>query len=89
MPAGEVHFVSFDAKLQDRQPKFILACQIVTMSRSGARPVSIAVDIADRSSATIMQAEPKCEPFIGGSQGLYRTDLRIELPPSCSWLVYL
>jgi hypothetical protein len=43
--------------------------------------VFIAVDIADRSSATIMQAEPRCEPFIGGAPGVYFVDLTIELPP--------
>jgi len=43
--------------------------------------VFISVDIADQSSATIMQAEPRCHPFIGGKPGTYYVDMIVELPP--------
>jgi len=45
------------------------------------RPVSIAVDVTDGQSFSIMQAEPSVEPFIGGDRGTYNVDLTIDLPP--------
>jgi lipopolysaccharide transport system ATP-binding protein len=76
-----VHFESIDARLEGSQPNLILCGHAVIRSEPGARRVYIAVDIGDRTGATIMQAEPKAEPFIGGSPGIYSVDLRIELPP--------
>jgi lipopolysaccharide transport system ATP-binding protein len=76
-----VHFVSIDVRLEGNQPRLRLDCHASIMSEPGGRAVFIAVDIADRSSATIMQAEPRCEPFIGGEPGTYCVDLSIELPP--------
>jgi len=78
---SEVYFASIDVSLEGAQPKHILDCRVIINSESKARPACITVDFADRSSAVIMQAEPHCEPFIGGSPGIYRVDLRIELPP--------
>jgi lipopolysaccharide transport system ATP-binding protein len=76
-----VYFATIDVDVEGAQPKVILACRAVIESAPGGPAVLIAVDIADRSSATIMQASPKSEPFIGGSAGTFRVDLRIELPP--------
>jgi lipopolysaccharide transport system ATP-binding protein len=84
-PAGlaksAVYFRSIDVHLEGRQPNLILNCDAVVSLEPGGRPVHIAVDIADRIGTTIMQAEPKCEPFIGGSPGIYNVELKIELPP--------
>ena len=80
-PKSAVHFVSIDASLEGKQPKPVLNCCVIIKSVQDAPAVFIAVDIADRSYATIMQAEPKSEPFIGGRPGTYRVDINIELPP--------
>jgi lipopolysaccharide transport system ATP-binding protein len=76
----EVHFVSIEIGLEGGQPKHILDCRAIIKSERKTRPACITVDFADRNSTVIMQAEPKCEPFIGGLPGMYRVDLRIELP---------
>jgi lipopolysaccharide transport system ATP-binding protein len=81
LPKPAVYFVSIDVQQENRQPKLTLLCSSVVKSAPGGRPVFISVDIADRSSSVIMQAEPSCEPFIARSPGLYRVDLTIELPP--------
>jgi lipopolysaccharide transport system ATP-binding protein len=80
-PKKAVYFVSIDAHLESSQPKLVLCCNVVISSEMAGRPVFISVDIADRTGATIMQAEPKCQPFIGGIPGLFGVELRIELPP--------
>ena len=54
---------------------------LVVKSEPGGPQASIAVLIADRTFAKIMQVVPKCDPFIGGSPGTYRIELSIELPP--------
>ena len=76
-----VYFESIDVHLESSQPNLILCGRAVIRSEPGARRVYIAVLIVDRTGATIMQAEPKAEPFIGGSPGIYSVDVRIELPP--------
>ena len=76
-----VHFATIDVALESGQPTLGLNCRAVIRSEPGGPAVFIAVDINDPSSAAIMQAEPKCEPFIGGSPGTYNVDLRIKLPP--------
>ncbi len=76
-----VYFATIDVDVEGTQPKLILVCRAVIESEPGGPAVHIAVDIADRSSASIMQASPKSEPFIGGSSGTFRVELRIELPP--------
>ncbi len=81
LPKTAVHFVSVDVELQGSQPNLILNCRAIIRSEPDAPAVFIAVDVADRSYATIMQAEPKSEPFIGGQPGTYCLDLKIELPP--------
>jgi lipopolysaccharide transport system ATP-binding protein len=76
-----VHFSSIDVSLERGQPNLILNCRVVVESEPGGPSVSIAVLIADRTSAKIMQVVPKSEPFIGGSPGSYRIELNIVLPP--------
>ena len=84
-----VHFTSIDVSLESRQPKLILNCRAVIRSEPGGPAISIAVIVADRSSANIMQVQPKYEPFIGGSPGIYRIDLSVELPPVLAGLYTL
>jgi lipopolysaccharide transport system ATP-binding protein len=81
LPKTAVRFVSIDADLEGRQPNLILNCRAIIKSESDGPAVFIAVDIADRSYATIMQAEPKSEPFIGGQPGNHCLDLKVALPP--------
>src|SRR5262249_45630111 len=63
------------------QPKLLLECACVIVSEQKARSVSIAVDVTDGHSFSIMQAEPRIDPFIGGANSTYHVDLTIELPP--------
>ena len=84
-----VHFKSIDVRLQGLQPKLLLSCSVRIRSTSSGRPVFIAVDILDKNSAAIMQAEPRCEPFIGGAAGTYSVDLSIELPALVPGIYYL
>jgi lipopolysaccharide transport system ATP-binding protein len=76
-----VQFQSIRVGVKGHQPKLTLSCRIIITSEQGSRPALIAVDILDPSFSTIMQAEPKSEPFIGGAAGSYCVDLSIELPP--------
>jgi hypothetical protein len=47
------------------------------------------VDILDGNFTAIMQAEPQCEPFIGGKAGKWWVDVNIELPPLVPGTYYL
>jgi lipopolysaccharide transport system ATP-binding protein len=80
-PKTPVHFSSIEVSLERKQPNLILNCRAVVKSEPSAPSVSIAVLIANRTSAKIMQVVPKSEPFIGGSPGDYRVELNIALPP--------
>ena len=80
-PKPATHFVSIDAHLEGKQPILVLCCNAVIRSETKGRPVFISADIADQTGVTLMQAEPRCEPFIGGDRALYSVDLRINLPP--------
>jgi lipopolysaccharide transport system ATP-binding protein len=84
-----VHFASIDVNLESRQLKPMLKCRAEIRSEPGGPTASIAVLIADQSSATIMQVQPKYEPFIGGSPGIYHVELSIELPPLIPGFYYL
>jgi len=77
----EVHFDSIDVRIDGAQPNLRLQCACVIVSERMNRPVSIAVDVTDGQSFSIMQAEPSVEPFIGGDRGTYNVDLTIDLPP--------
>jgi lipopolysaccharide transport system ATP-binding protein len=77
----QIYFASIDTHLEGSQPNLILICNVVIISEISGRPVFISVDIADRTGGSIMQAEPRCEPFIGGTPGSFEVELRIELPP--------
>jgi lipopolysaccharide transport system ATP-binding protein len=76
----EVHFESINVRIDGIQPKLRLVCGISIRSK-GAQRAFIAVDVLDRNSTVIMQAEPQPEPFIGGAPGLYSLELKVELPP--------
>src|SRR5262249_1808386 len=77
-----VRFVSKPpVSLEGNQPRLRLHCQASIVSNPGGRAVFIAVDIADQSSATIMQAEPRCQPFIGGKPGTYHVDMQSSCHP--------
>jgi lipopolysaccharide transport system ATP-binding protein len=76
-----VQFQSIQVGLEGTQPKLALSCRFVITYNRDSRPSLIAVDVLDPSFSTIMQAEPKSEPFIGGDAGSYCVDLSIELPP--------
>jgi homopolymeric O-antigen transport system ATP-binding protein len=76
-----IYFSSIDVHLEGQQPALRLLCSACIKSAPNARPVFIAVDILDSSFASIMQALPKSEPFIGGVHGTSWVDLIIELPP--------
>jgi lipopolysaccharide transport system ATP-binding protein len=75
-----VRFESIDVHVEGAQPNLRLECACVIVSEQMARPVSIAVDVTDGHSHSIMKAEPSVEPFIGGARGSYNVDLTIELP---------
>jgi lipopolysaccharide transport system ATP-binding protein len=77
----QVWFESIEARLDGVQPRLRLECACVIVSEQMARPVSIAVDVTDNNSFSIMQAQPSVEAFIGGSRGTYYVDLTIDLPP--------
>ena len=81
LPKSTVHFTSIEVNLGGKQPKLILNCRASIKSEPGAPAILIAIDIADRSSAKIMQVLPRPDAFIGGSPGLYCIELRVELPP--------
>ena len=76
-----VFFEFIEAHLEGSQSKSVLCGHAIIRSDPGGRSVFIGVAIADRTGSMIMQAQPKCEPFIGGSPGLYSVNIRIELPP--------
>lgn len=76
-----IRFEAIDVNIEGNQPNLRLQCRLTVKAEKGARPSFIAVDIHDPSSAVIMQAEPKSEPFVGGSPGSHLLDLTIELPP--------
>ena len=76
-----VRFETIDVRVAGAQPNLHLKCVCVIVSEQRARPVSIAVDVTDNHSLSIMQAVPHVEPFIGGSPGTYSVDLTIDLPP--------
>jgi lipopolysaccharide transport system ATP-binding protein len=76
-----VRFESIDVRLEGAQPKLRLECACVIVLERMARPVSIAVNVTDGHSFSIMQAEPHVEPFIGGTGGTYNVALTIDLPP--------
>jgi lipopolysaccharide transport system ATP-binding protein len=76
-----VRFESIDVHVEGAQPKLRLECACVIVSDRIARPVSIAVNVTDGHSFSIMQAEPSVEPFIGGARSTYNVDLTIDLPP--------
>jgi homopolymeric O-antigen transport system ATP-binding protein len=75
------YFESIDVSLDGTQPNLRIRGSASIRFLQGGRPVLIAVDIFDRLYGTIMQAEPRYEPFIGAKPGLYWVDLSIELPP--------
>jgi lipopolysaccharide transport system ATP-binding protein len=75
-----LYFECINVRLDGIQPKLRLVCNVSIRSK-GAQRALIAVDILGRSSEVIMQAEPKSEPFIGGTPGLYSLELTIDLPP--------
>jgi lipopolysaccharide transport system ATP-binding protein len=81
LPRPAVRFVSVQVTLEGKQPQLRLHCHASIISEPGGRAVFISVDIADQSSATIMQAEPRCHPFIGGKPGTYYVDILVEVPP--------
>jgi lipopolysaccharide transport system ATP-binding protein len=81
LPTPAAHFSSIDVSLEGKQPNLILNCRAVVKLEPVGPSVSIAVIIADRTSARIMQIVPNSEPFIGGSPGDYCTELSIALPP--------
>jgi lipopolysaccharide transport system ATP-binding protein len=81
IPKPAVHFVSINAALEGKQPNLVLNCEAIIESQPDGPPVFLSVDIVDRSYATVMQAEPLAEPFIGGSPGTYKVDIKIWLPP--------
>ena len=89
LPKKAVHFSTIDVSLERTQPNLILNCRVVVKSEPGGPSVSIAVLIADRTSAKIMQVVPKSEPFIGGSPGRYRIELKLccrrLFPDSIPW----
>jgi homopolymeric O-antigen transport system ATP-binding protein len=76
-----VHFTSIDVRVEGKQPKLRLDCTALIMFEIAERAAFIAVDFLNKDSATIMQAVPRWDPFIGGQPGIYRVDLSIELPP--------
>jgi len=84
-----VHFVSIDVHLENRQPTPTLKCSALIKSEPGGSEGSIAIHIADRNFAKIMQVAPKLEAFIGGSPGTYRVELSIVLPPLIPGFYYL
>jgi lipopolysaccharide transport system ATP-binding protein len=75
-----LYFKSIHVKIEGSQPKLRLICNLSIMS-TGAQRAFIAVDILDRGSSVIMQAQPKFEPFIGGAPGLSSIELDVDLPP--------
>jgi len=76
----DVYFESINVRIDGIQPRLRLVCNVSIRSNGTVRAF-IAVDILDRNSTVIMQAEPKSEPFIGGAPDLYSLELNIELPP--------
>jgi lipopolysaccharide transport system ATP-binding protein len=84
-----VHFVSIDVHLENGQPTPTLKCSALIKSEPGGSEGSIAIHIADRNFAKIMQVAPKREAFIGSSPGTYRVELSIVLPPLIPGFYYL
>jgi lipopolysaccharide transport system ATP-binding protein len=80
MAKPSVYFEHIDVQLHGEQPNLRLACTAWIRSEPEGRPVFIAVDFFDQNSVAIMQAEPRFEPFFGGTPGTYRVDLDIVLP---------
>jgi lipopolysaccharide transport system ATP-binding protein len=76
-----VHFESIAARIEGAQPNLRLECSCVIVSEQMARPVLVAVDVADSNCFSMMQALPNVEPFIGGAPGKYHVDIAIDLPP--------
>jgi lipopolysaccharide transport system ATP-binding protein len=82
LPKPPVHFVSIDVHLEGRQPNHILKCCALIASGPGGLKASIAVQFTNENFGdVIMEAVPKSEAFIGGTLGMYRVELSIELPP--------
>jgi lipopolysaccharide transport system ATP-binding protein len=82
LPKPPVHFVSIDVHLEGRQPNHILKCCALIASGPGGSKASIAVQFSKGIfGEVIMEAVPKWEAFIGGTLGMYRVELSIELPP--------
>jgi len=74
-------FETICVQLRGAQPRLQLECSCDVISQKSGNPSFISVDFIDPTMATIMQAEPRSEPFIGGAPGRYRVDLLIDLPP--------
>jgi lipopolysaccharide transport system ATP-binding protein len=78
---GAVSFETIEAHIDGAQPRIRLLCSVSISSTLGSKPVFIAVDVVDRNSVVLMQALPRCEPFIGGGSGSHAVELSIDLPP--------
>ncbi len=76
-----VRFETIDVRVEGAQPRVKLHCSVSIFAEPGTKPVFLAVDILDHNSAPLMQALPRCEPFVGGTVGLHTLDLTIDLPP--------
>jgi lipopolysaccharide transport system ATP-binding protein len=78
---GPVRFEAIEVRIDGAQPRLRLHCNVSIFSEPGGKPVLLAVDILDHHSAPLMQALPKCEPFIGGTVGPHTIELTVDLPP--------
>ena len=76
-----IYLESINVRLDGRQPQHRLLCSVAARWRCDGRPALIAIDILDRMSTPIMQAQPNPKAFIGGVTGVYQVDLMVELPP--------
>jgi hypothetical protein len=75
-----VRFESIDVRVEGAQPTLRLMCSS-RITSEGGRPAFIAVDVLDQNEATIMQAIPQFQPFIGPAARNIVVDMTIELPP--------
>jgi lipopolysaccharide transport system ATP-binding protein len=76
-----VRFETIEVCVDGAQPRIQLRCSISIAVEPGGKPVFLAVDILGQNSAPLMQALPRCEPFIGATAGLHAIELTIDLPP--------
>jgi lipopolysaccharide transport system ATP-binding protein len=79
LPRTTVAITGVSVVLNGSQPRHTLSCNIELEADHNAPDIFVAINIRDSSTATIMQALPKPEPFIPAISRHVLVD--IELPP--------